>query len=370
MQDSFKSTNTRYKDSSYTHRDKASDVMIVKLNKNDYYVSEKLKDREVYYKLLKNRSRTSTHYRTLAEAQKYAKELQEKLIIACPDCNIIEIDIKNYLENYSSEVIEPIFDNHGRKLGGLTENAGLKMQYAKDEREYRYIDKYKYIEKLDELISVYNSKDFSFRNAGICLGYDIAKAYSIPYLYFEIYKAEELIKTFTYDEELYACDIETYSGYIEALNHSIEIQKECKSDGEQLWTVYVTDARLNPKNLPLPIAGTLDGICKYEAIQRPADSDFGKDSKQFDFYLILTDKHQRTEKLNDLLSIGGNQEYVFKPYITSAKSGKLSTIIESELIKRYTFKQENCDAVIDISWIDSLADIAISNEDSKDDDIN
>lgn len=337
-------------------REQSSDIMIVKMTQGDYYVSEKIKGREVYYKLLVDRSRTSNHFVTIEEARIAAERLRQMIIDLCPDCEIVEIDFKDHPKNEKTKITEPFYDNDGVVLGGITVKGGLRLDFLPEEEQYKYIDKKKYQDKLNDLIKTHESKEFNFYDIGKVQGYNFAQNASIPYLRFEIFKAQELIKSFDWDKELFACDIERYSGYIAALNEAISIQKESKAPGTQHWLVHLTDSRVDASKLKYDSTGVLNGIGDYVVQEHPANPDFGKSTGCLEFYIILTDKKHFNDGLYDLLGIDGSQEYSFKQFKSNNKSGKLTTLIETELSNLYILGQGDTDRGIKIKWIDSLSD--------------
>ena len=75
-----------------------SDVMIVKYDEDDYYVSEKRAGMEVYYKLLEDRSRTSAHYPAIGPARTAAEEMRTGILPTNPDCQVVVFDIADFMK--------------------------------------------------------------------------------------------------------------------------------------------------------------------------------------------------------------------------------------------------------------------------------
>lgn len=346
-------------------REQSSDIMIVKMGEGYYYVSEKIKGREVYFKLLKDRARTSNHFVTIEDARVAAEKLKQMILPMCPDCEIVELDVLDYPKNDKARIIEPLYDNYGVLIGGITEKRKFRVEIQEEDEKYTFIDKIKYHKKLDELIEECDKKDFNFYDIGMVEGYRNAKSCAIPYLRFEIYKAEELIKSFDWDKELFACDIERYTGYIDALKNAIEIQKDSKILNNQHWIVHLTDTRVNPTDLKYSKDGILEGVGDYTVIEHPATSNFGELMGGLEFYLILSDKKRSHGGLIDCLGIDGSQNYAIKQYRSNNKSGKLSTIIETELFNIYKLGQGDSERMIKLKWVESLAEI-IGNDDEDD----
>lgn len=222
-----------------------SDIMIVRMTDNDFFVSEKLHDREPYYKLIIKRAKTSTHYKTIEDARCAAEEMRNKIISTSPDCKIVEFDIRLYPKHdkQAKQSEQPIFykyDNHHQKIFGITAK-GKKVFDLPEDSPYIFIDKIAYENKLSNYIEKYENEPFSHSNLGYLQSFNFALNGALPYLRYEIYKAEELLKTFEWDKELYKCDMDFYSGYIDGLKTAIEIQKECVLQLRHDWEIHIFD---------------------------------------------------------------------------------------------------------------------------------
>ena len=342
-----------------------SDVMIVKMNEKDYYVSEKIKGRKPYYKLLVERSKTSTHYKSVEEARVAAESLREKLQAETPDCEVVELVFDDYGKddlNYD----EFLYDNNGRLLGGVTYNGDLRIEFLEDDEPYKYVDKAEYTRRLDEKYESVKEQEFSFFNEGWLEGLRAAKDCAIPFMRYEIFKAEELIKSFSWDEELFAGDVERYNGYIEAMLYAIEVQKECRISSIHYWTVYLCDTRKNATPLTYPPRGAIDGLCEYKIVEREANSSFGESLGGNEFYLVLTDRNKRAINAFDNLGLKGDRPYSMRSFISNAKSGKLSGIIMVEILRQYSLGPGIPDLVINERLIPSLARFAKEYDGTED----
>lgn len=219
-----------------------SDIMIVRMTDDDFFVSEKIHGRDPYYKLIIERSKTSAHFKTMDEAHCAAKEMRNNIIATSPDCSIVEIDIRLF-PKHAKQKDTPIsyeYDNNHQKVFGITSKGKRVFDFPED-APYIFIDKVEYRNKLSYFISAIESEPFEYKNLGILQAYNLALECSLPYIRYEIYKAEKLLKTFECDQELYKCDIEFYLGYIDGLNNSIIMQKECALQLRQDWKIHIFD---------------------------------------------------------------------------------------------------------------------------------
>jgi hypothetical protein len=240
----------------------------------------------------------------------------------------------------------------------VTFDGALRIEFLEADEAYKYIDKDEYVRRLDAEYESVNEREFSFRNEGWLEGLRAAKDCAIPFMRYEIYKAEELIKTFLWDEELFAGDIERYSGYAEAMRYATAVQKECRISSVQFWTVYLCDTRKNATPLTYPPYGKINGLCEYKIVEREANSSFGDSVGGKEFYLVLTENNRRAINAFDSLGLKGDKPYSMRGFISNAKSGKLSGLIMVELLRYYSLGPGIPDLLINEKHIPSLARFA------------
>lgn len=220
-----------------------SDIMIVKMSNNDYYVSEKLHDKEPYYKLLIIRSQTSKHFTSFIEARIAAQKMRKYINKRSPDCVIVEIDIKDYPKNGKPKkyiVVSSVYDDD-ELVAVITDKGDKIIEFATD-FPYKYIDIIKYKNKLDNKRPIIRyDEGFNFTDLGKDKAYDLSYNHAIPSLRYEVYKTKNLVKEFEYDKELHQFDIEYYLGYISGLKEAITIQKDCVLEPRDDWQIHIFD---------------------------------------------------------------------------------------------------------------------------------
>ena len=339
-----------------TKRSEPSDIMIVKMKEDSYYVSEKLKGRAVYREfLLKRFYSSSNRFSSIEEARAAAQELKKAILSVCPKCKIVEIDFNDYPDIDQPNIEKPLYDNYGVLLGGKTAGGKLKIDYCFEDEEYRYFYKREYRSRLKELFEAQESKEFDYYTMGLARGYKVAETCSIPYLRFEIFKAEELLKSFEWDKELHACDMEIYGGYIAALREAIYLQKQLKITPDKNWRVYITDMRTGAKGLKYYKKGVLPEIGEYEAQSRPADLEFGKSAGGLELYIVLIDYLAKQEQIRKVLGLSENQVISFRK-VKSKQSKVFDEHVKAAIYDLYSIKPQDDDLQINMAWIESLSE--------------
>ena len=90
------------------------DIMIVKMEENDYYVSTKIKGKKPYPKFLLERSKISKHFSSLEKAYEHACILKENLSSSSPNCEIIEINIEDFSKKRKPKYNSAIFGSNNQ----------------------------------------------------------------------------------------------------------------------------------------------------------------------------------------------------------------------------------------------------------------
>lgn len=327
-----------------------SDIMIVKCKENNYYVSEKIHGREIYKKLLEQRSHTSTHYSDIETARLVAIDLKNKIAFTSPDCIIVEVDMADYIDN-NSKLVEVVKDENGNRLYGVDEQGKLVVLSREGDENYKNIDKAQYIQLLNDRISFLSKKDFDFYVLGQIKAYNYASDAELKRIYFEIYKAEEFIKECKQDEELYAGDILIAQGFIEGLNKAITIQKKCVWE-EKAWTIHILDLSQTLKKSSFNHHGYVQDIGPYNAIIHETKDDFNCGNNFTDIYAIIKDKTSNIDNIVEY--VGLDYTYNVKTY-NITKSNKLPFKIESLIGNMCKLGSGVSEYSIKLSWIPSMA---------------
>ena len=342
-----------------------SDVMIVLLNDGNYYVSEKLHGREPYYKLLSDRAHTSNHYYTYDLALEAAKRLRNKLLICSPNCEIVDIDIKDYPPNAASKKIpqEYFYDDNGEILFGIDGRQKI-FEFRADEKQYALIDKKAYIKRIEEKINYYASNgELDFDSKGREKAYRIATGCNLPGLRFEIYKARELIKSFEWDKELFSCDVTLYNAYIEALEDAMEIQKQYVFKPRH-WLVHLLnltdyEMHINPVN-------NNSAIGSYEIIRHTSMVNFAVQKSKDEIFLVFADKDDNYSELAKQLGLDDEQLYVIhKPITGKRKIKEIGWTIDKLMCELFELGLGNDYYKINERLIASLAALAEDTESDK-----
>ncbi len=291
---------------------KSFDIMIVRCDKDDYFVSAKNSGWSVSNSFFKSCSYTSNHYSSLELARTAAEELRQSVLSENADCKIEEYDIK-CCQNPAWEklkMVRMVYDDKGRILFGLTKSGKKKFVFREGEEKYEYIDVPEYYSRImNESLPYKNSTEFDYYNLGICQGFDVARGKNIPRLYYEIYKAEKMIESFADDPELFDCDIRFYSGYIETIEKAISIQKEyAVSPGE--WYLHL----LNLQDTPLPDwpeTEFVDNLGRYTLLTYSSPEEFVSAAYGNDIYLIVVPPKTDMIKLRAQLSLPDGRHILF-----------------------------------------------------------
>lgn len=327
-----------------------SDVMIVKCSDDNYYVSEKIAGREVYYNLLEDRSYTSNHYSSIAAARAEAEELRRSLLDRNPDCEIKEYDINDFPKR-NAKIVRYVNDNNGNVLFGVSEKGKKIFVCRAGEEEYQYIDILKYKKRMDEEAALYsNQLEFDYKNLGLCRGIEVARMASLQHLYYEIYKAEELIKTFSDDPELFECDSRFYSGYINSIKKAIEIQKECVVTKGN-WRIIL----LNYKGIDLPQLkkhGTLNFLGSYTVDEYKSASECNATPSERDIYIILAQSKDGAADLIREIGPIENIHYIFDTRYFESKN--INRVIERLITKHFRLSAGDADLKIPEYWVETI----------------
>lgn len=326
-----------------------SDIMIVKLSEKDYYVSEKLHDKEPYHKLLIIRGQNSKHYKTLTEARAMAEKMRTYVIKTSPDCVIVEIDIRQYPKNKKQPPvpIEYQYDDDNQVVFGVTEK-GKKVFELKNDAPYIFIDLISYKNKIDRVALTIDINSLHFKNLGKERAYKLAYNCSLPYLRYEIYKAKKLLHTFEYDLELHQYDIEFYLGYIMGLNEAISIQKECTLMVRNDWKIHIFD--LDNSHIFEIVQNYINlNFGEYTIIIHQNIDDFVGSNMPNEIYIFFIDKTTDKCSLISNVKLNNHQLIIFDTH----KSGKPINNAYIELLAEKLFKlgKGNGDLKINEQWI-------------------
>lgn len=205
-----------------------SDIMIVDCG-NHYYVSTKIKGAVVYTKLLLERQKTSPTFVSYEQALIYAETLSKRITKQ----QGTECIIKNYnLQQFVSNLTKGerpykyfIYNNVQYPYSIITEKGKEIFDYIFEEEKYRFVDKIKYSQRIQENIIINNEVDFYLIGAN--RGYHYALLTSLPFLYREIYLVSCMLDEDDKEDELFKNNYLYFSGYLDSIINSIQIQKEC-----------------------------------------------------------------------------------------------------------------------------------------------
>ena len=132
----------------------------------------------------------------------------------------------NYPKNKKRDApIKPVtiegyfYDEEGEIVFAINSKGKKVFVFRSGKEEYLYIDKFAYSSTIDQAIAkIVLGEEMDFKKEGMLYALKIAKNMALPYLYFEIYKAKELLKSFECDKELFECDTLYYEGYVKGFN--------------------------------------------------------------------------------------------------------------------------------------------------------
>ncbi len=336
-----------------------SDVMLVKCGENNYYVTEKLKGREVYYKLLRERSRNSNHFRTHDEAMVAAERLRDMLLSSNAECKIVEIDMADYSEdNTTCNVERYVYNDRNEPVFGINFSGYQVFPFRSDELKYKYIDIKKYNAELEKrrdgyLAELYAADGFRHDIMGKVRACEAAIDCDLPHIHYEIYKAEEFVKQLDGDREMFAVDIELYTAYAEELAAIAELQKQFVPSNKHI-VVRVLDLIKAPHNVKAMPNGVIAGIGAYDLIFCD-ENDLVTESENT-LYFVLTDgkKKQLDEKLSSALN--------GKFYEVGNSVPKFFDSAVENLIKRF-YRLGSGESELDIRFIDSLKQFTSDSDD-------
>lgn len=290
-----------------------SDIMIVKMGESDYYVSEKIHGGIPYFKLLECRSHTSNHFDTLETAKNEADRLRKMILSTSPNCEIVELDIENYSKTAKSlkDIKETYIDNDGQAIFGVTTKGKLRILSSEEDNQYVFIDKRIYRKKLYEKIENYaQNRECDYKKMGFELAYKVALGMSLSNLRFEIYKAKELIKSFEWDNELFAYDRLFYEAYIEGIADSIKIQKECLLIPKD-WNIYFVDLSADNDTPHFNQYGSISGIGTYKMILCKKGEPLDISTKDNSILVVLIDNDTDRQAVIDEYKINNNCYFTF-----------------------------------------------------------
>lgn len=308
-----------------------SDVMIVKMSDNDYYVSEKIQGKPVHKGFLNGRSLESRHFDNVSDARQYAQNILVKLNIEHDMSRIVEIDYEMYLDRdyddyikaVSDSSVELLCDNYGLILGTVNVKGNVTLLFRQEDLEYRYIDIEKYTKRIDEKIETAKQLKLDFYNEGKIRGYLLAKERSFPKLHYEIYVSENFIKEKREeDNELYECDIQYSLGYIDAIKECIELQKQSKIQQQQLG-VHIINLQ---NNFPLDGVkrnGKISGLGEYRIYIHQTKEEFEsacKNEKDKLVQLIFVRKINEDSEEDERIDLISKDLYSFVDHKISNKS--------------------------------------------------
>ena len=347
-----------------------SDIMIVKLENDDYYVSEKIRGGEPYYKFLMDRSYKSTHFYLYQEAFEEAERLREKIIDKNPDCQIVDIDIRDYPKNSKPPIKimakDIIYDDDGNVICGVKANGKLIFEFQEEDKDYEFINIEEYAKALREIYENKGTDDCDFFILGERKAYLLAQNCSIPCMRFEIYKAKEMLMSFASDEQLYECDIKLYEGFVHGLCEAIELQKKFKAQPRH-WLIYVLDLYFGK---PLGLnghRGTMP-LGDYEIIENGNHEDYLSSLEGNQACVILIGQKVNEDSKAEELGLKENQIFAFSKCKDRKSGNTISLACQIEQAFENLFRLGEGDAYYRIkeSWIESLARYEIKDANYKD----
>lgn len=333
-----------------------SDVMIVKMGESDYYVSEKIHGGVPYFKLLESRSHTSNHFYTLEAAKDEADRLRKMILSTSPNCEIVELDIENYpktAKNFT-DIKETYVDSDGQVIFGVTTEGKLRVLSSEEDNYYVFIDKRIYRKKLYEKIDKYaQNLECDYRKMGFELAYKVALDMSLSNLRFEIYKAKELIKSFEWDNELFAYDRLFYEAYIEGITDSIKIQKECLLMPKD-WDIYILDLSADNDIPHLNQYGSIPGIGTYKIILCKKGESVTISQKDNSILVVIIDNDTDRQAVIDEYKINSNWYFTFDvPKSKNAKK-RFGNRIEDVVSSVFRLNGDSNYHGIAEEWVDAL----------------
>ena len=333
-----------------------SDIMIVKMSESDYYVSEKIHGGIPYFKLLESRSHTSNHFYTLEAAKDEADRLRKMILSTSPNCEIVELNIENYSKTAKSftDIKETYVDNDGQVIFGVTTKGKLRILSSEEDNQYVFIDKRIYRKKLYEKIDNYaQNLECDYRKMGFELAYKVALGMSLSNLRFEIYKAKELIKSFEWDNELFACDRLFYEAYIEGITDSIKIQKECLLMPKD-WNIYILDLCADNDMPHLNQYGSIPGIGTYKMILCKKGEPLDISTKDNSILVVLIENDTDRQAVIDEYKINNNCYFTFDvPKNKNAKK-RFGNRIEDIVSAIFRLNGDSDYYGIAEEWVDAL----------------
>ena len=346
-----------------------SDVMIVKMGESDYYVSEKIHGGVPYFKLLESRSHTSNHFYTIESARDEADRLRKKILSTNPNCEIVELNIEDYPKNAKNftDIKETYIDNDGQVIFGITTKGKLRLLPSEEDNQYVYIDKRTYCKKLYEKIEIYaQNKECDYSKMGFELAYKVALGMPLSNLRFEIYKAKELIKSFEWDNELFAYDRLLYEAYIEGITDSIKIQKECLLIPKD-WGIYILDLSSDNDIPHLNQYGSIPRIGTYKIFLYKKGEPIAISSKDNSILVILIDNGTDRQAVIDEYKINDNLYFTFDVPKNKKAKKRFGDRIEDIVSSIFQLNGDSSYYGIAEEWVDSLIPYLDNNESSNDD---
>lgn len=317
-----------------------SDIMIVKRLEGDFYVSEKIQGKDVYYKLLIERAKGQELYLTIEEARKAAQLLYQKIADKNPNCKIVEIDAAFYPKKLKAPLQHEyefiIHDDDGFPLVGRRFSGKLDYFMRPDEVQYKWIDVKRYqeaVEKEIELLSN-DSDEIDYYTLGMIKGYNSAVPAKIASIRFEIYKINKLLSSFD-DSDLYAFDKLYYEGRKQALENAIEIQKKFKYEARGI-IIHIINCRREDAPLFYRSAGIDHALGSYEIIKHD-DVLFEIANSQADncFVVFVDNKLKDDDKINQVVNNYPDRHYHF----ISRKRGEYTQTILDAIKDDFTLNQ-------------------------------
>ena len=159
------------------------------------------------------------------------------------------------------------------------------------------------------MIREYDNDECNYSDLGYKRAYEVALDTALPYLYFEIYKAEQLLEEMATDKELYKYDIPYYIHYKLGIENAIEIQKKYgrafQTIRTKVWRLFILN--LSKKDLnSLTTRFEIDGIGTCEIILCGKKEEISKMLLDNEILIIVKEKNDSDDKAFDYLNFNYN----------------------------------------------------------------
>ncbi len=213
--------------------------IIVVQDDEDAFLVEASEKEQIDYYFLKQ-FRDDIRFFNLESAQDAAKRLAA-IYGSQFDVEILNMDLdKTYYEEHNkSENTFSLRDKDDNVILYIDKKGVVTLPWNEKDTAYFYIDVNQYQDEIQQIISMEEeslSEHLDFHINGKLLGYEVGMRSNIPQTKFEIFKAYDVIENgsdfpkiyslFPELKDIFSEDEDFYRGYIAALSHCLEIQRD------------------------------------------------------------------------------------------------------------------------------------------------